>query len=321
MFDYRQELERRIGQFAGYLKKMDYRTHEEVGGSCFIVFTEEPPANDSGNDALTEAATPAVEQVLAAFDAAEITSVTTTDESLIDLPDEGWKVDDSLPRFIQFSFERDWFCLDMPIQTLYRAEAEQILRSRKGFFYLRDQPQFTLNEEDVDGYDPFRKVYLYGDEQSAAEDMAFIFFQVWRFPVDWQFFVRAAAFGDKVTDWENGTPMEMLRPAEGTTPMPRTIKVDSATFQEKGNVTVDERIPGITNIQVCSGGGGWPTPYEVGIYLDANGRCAIVNWSRPCDPIKVICEYGDFVVHLDTASKDAIASAEEVDAEFFRDDW
>lgn len=96
----------------------------------------------------------------------------------------------------------------MPLQTLYWAEAEQILRCRKGFFYLRDRPQFTLKEEDVDGYDPFRRAYIYGDEESAAEDMAFIFFQVWRFPVDWTFYVKAAAFRDKKTDWEDGTPFE-----------------------------------------------------------------------------------------------------------------
>ena len=209
MFDYRQELERRVGQFAGYLKKMHHRAHEEVCGNCFIVFKDSPPTNSSANDELTVAAEPKLELAVAAFDAAGSNSVTMSDEpTFIDLPDEEWEEDDSQRRFIQFSIERHWFCLDLPIQTLFRAEAEQILRSRKGFFYLRDRPQFTLKEEDVEGYDPFRKIYLYGDERSAAEDMAYIFFQVWRFPVDWQFFVRAAAFGDKPSDWENGTPLE-----------------------------------------------------------------------------------------------------------------
>ncbi len=209
MFDYRQELERRIAQFAGYLRNMHHRAHEEVHGSCFIIFEEQPPSGNSERVALSEAATPALELVQAAFDDAGIASITLADDSLlIDLPDEGWREDDSQNRFIQFSFERNWFCLDMPLQTLYRAEAEQILRSRHGFFYLRDRPEFTLKGEDVDGYDPFRKIYVYGDEQSAAEDMAFIFFQVWKFPVDWRFFMTAAAFGDKETDWEDGTPLE-----------------------------------------------------------------------------------------------------------------
>jgi hypothetical protein len=94
----------------------------------------------------------------------------------------------------------------MPRQTLFRAEAEQILRRRRGFFYLRDRPEFTLHGEDIDGYDPFRKIYIYRDEESAAEDMAFIFFQIWKFPVDWRFYVTAAAFGQQ-TDWERGTPI------------------------------------------------------------------------------------------------------------------
>lgn len=209
MPDYSEELQRRVGQFAGYLKKMYRRAHEEIQGNCFIIFEEWPPTNGSDEAALTEAAKPELELVIAGFDDAGITNVTITDDApLIDLPDDGWKEDDSQTRFIQFSFEKNWFCLDMPLQTLYRAEAEQILRSRKGFFYLRDRPQFTLKEEDVDGYDPFRKIYFYGDEDSAAEDMAFIFFQVWRFPVDWRFYVKAAAFGDKKTNWERGTLIE-----------------------------------------------------------------------------------------------------------------
>jgi len=209
MPDYSEELQRRIGQFAGYLKQMYHRAHEEVQGSCFIIFKEDFPSNDSGVPTLVEAAKPELELVVAGFDHAGIPSVTITEDvPFIELPDDGWKEDDSQTRFIQFSIERNWFCLDMPLQTLYRAEAEQILRSRKGFFYLRDRPEFTLHEEDVDGYDPFRKVYIFGDEVSAAEDMAFIFFQVWRFPVDWRFFVKAGSFGKQKTRWEWYKPIE-----------------------------------------------------------------------------------------------------------------
>ena len=132
MLDYSQELQRRIGQFTGYLKKMHHRAHEEVHGSCFIIFEERPPTNGSGDAALYEAAKPALELVLAGFDDAGITSVTVSDDrSMVELPDDGWKEDDSSARFIQFSIEKVWFCLDMPIQTLYRAEAEQINTSRQ----------------------------------------------------------------------------------------------------------------------------------------------------------------------------------------------
>lgn len=135
MFDYRQELERRIAQFAGYLRNMHHRAHEEIHGSCFIIFEEQPPSGNSERVALSEAATPALELVQAAFDDAGITSTTLDELPHFDLPEEGWRQDDSQNRFIQFSFERNWFCLDMPMQTLYRPEAEQILRSRQGFFY------------------------------------------------------------------------------------------------------------------------------------------------------------------------------------------
>ena len=159
MFDYRHELERRIAQFAGYLKAMYHRAHEEVHGSCFIIFSELPPHGGANDPSLSESVKPALELVVSAFDDAGINSITVTEyEVEFDFPDEGWREDETQDRFIQFSIERDWFCLDLPLQTLFRNEAEQILRSRKGFFYLRDRPEFTLKGEDVDGYDPFRKV-------------------------------------------------------------------------------------------------------------------------------------------------------------------
>jgi hypothetical protein len=80
MLDYSQELQRRIGQFAGYLKKMYHRAHEEVQGPCFIIFEERPPSSGSGDDVLSEAAKPSLELVIAGFDDAGITSVTVTDD-------------------------------------------------------------------------------------------------------------------------------------------------------------------------------------------------------------------------------------------------
>jgi hypothetical protein len=37
--------------------------------------------------------------------------------------------------------------------------------------------------EEPEGYDPFRRVYLYGEEGQAAEDTPFVFFQAWWLPV------------------------------------------------------------------------------------------------------------------------------------------
>ena len=134
-------------------------------------------------------------------------TITFDDLGSVELPIEGWREDNSQNRFIQFSYERDYFCMDMPRQTLFRPEAEQICRERTGFFYLDERKQFTLYGEDVEGYDPFRKVYVYGDEATAAEDTAFVFFQVWKFPVDWRFYVTAKAFSGKFK-WESGVSVE-----------------------------------------------------------------------------------------------------------------
>lgn len=209
MDNYSQELRRRTAQFTACLKKMHHRAHEEVQGSYFIIFQERLSRKDSDDDELKASVTPSLEFAITGFSDAGLDSVTLTEDyPICDIPTEGWKQDNSSPRFIQCSIEKNWFCLDMPLQTLYRHEAEQIFRCRKGFFFLRDRPQFTLKGEHTEGYDPFRKIFIYGDEDSAAEDMAFVFFQIWKFPVDWRFYVYAAAFGSKKTNWEKGAPLE-----------------------------------------------------------------------------------------------------------------
>ncbi len=154
MADYRAGLQRRIAQFAHYLKLMHDRAHEEAHGSSYIIFEERRPESSPEDEELCEEKQLALSLVSQAFADAGLAGAGSLDESLvIDLPDEGWRQDDSQNRFIQFSFERIWFCMDMPVATLYRPEAEQILRSRLGFFYLRDRPQFTLYQEDVEGHD------------------------------------------------------------------------------------------------------------------------------------------------------------------------
>ena len=207
MSDDRQSLERRIDQFHALLKPMHARAHEEAGGNCFLILEERHKDGDSADELVTTMAA-VLSLVSKAFEEAGVTGTVTFDDvELVELPVEGWRRGNSQSRFIQFSFEKNYFCMDLPRQTLFRPEAEQILRDRTGFFYLDERKQFTLHGEDVIGYDPFRKAYVYGDEATAAEDMAFVFFQVWNFPVDWRFFVTAAAFGGKFK-WERGVPVE-----------------------------------------------------------------------------------------------------------------
>ncbi|NLF73675.1 MAG: hypothetical protein GX575_31940 [Candidatus Anammoximicrobium sp.] len=205
-FDYRAELERRVQQFAHYLKLMHGRAHDEVQGNCYIIFEERPPDGATDERKLSEERRVALQLAFAEW-THENASAAPESGIPFDLPDDGWREDPSRNRFVQFAIERNWFCMDLPRNTLFRPEAEEILARRRGFFYLRDRKQFTLYHEDVEGYDPFRKIYIYGDEDSAAEDMAFIFFEVWKFPVESRLYVTAAAFGGKKR-WERGFPIE-----------------------------------------------------------------------------------------------------------------
>ncbi|QDT48931.1 hypothetical protein Pan258_29780 [Symmachiella dynata] len=207
MFDYQEELEQRIRGFHKHLALMHDRAHNEAQGPCFLIF-EERRGEDTNTDHLVEVKESVLERVSQAFEGLGYSGSGGLDEAeLINLPTEGWKEDNSQNRFIQFSFENKFFCMDMPRQTLFRPEAEQILRDRSGFFYLDERKQFQLYGEDVEGFDPFRKAYAYGDEESAAADTAFIFHQVWKFPIDWTFYVRSALFGGKHR-WEKGVPVE-----------------------------------------------------------------------------------------------------------------
>jgi hypothetical protein len=213
MFEYHVELARRIEQFAAHLKRMQHRAHQEVFGNCFIVFQESP--NDDLEDfSLTEQARQTAEQLLVVSGDLESSLMDRNDTKHLDLPPDSWRQDDSESRFIQFSFQESWFCLDIPRCSLYQPEGEKIMGRLNGFFYVRDRPQFMLKgeEEDIETHNPFRKVYLYGDEPLAASEMAFIFFDIWKFPVDWQFYVTAGTFGDTKTDWETDEPL--CKPAE-----------------------------------------------------------------------------------------------------------
>jgi hypothetical protein len=87
--------------------------------------------------------------------------------------------------------------VDLPNATIYPQEAEQILRCRQGFYWAKSRTDLRWvrrNWELMVKYNPLQKVYLYRDEESAAEDMAFILFQIWHFPVDSPFYVKAASF-------------------------------------------------------------------------------------------------------------------------------
>ncbi len=209
MLDYRTELDRRIAQFKNYLELMQQRRRGIGSEDCFIILDDREDPNGPTADHLHESEALVRESALEGVVWDGGTGSASPDEaSVVDLPVEGWRGNNSQLRFIQFRFNEQSFDLDIPNTTLYRGEAEIILRRRSGFFHAveRLDLEHPTNRKITKRFSPLRKMYVNGDQSSAAEDMAFIWFAVWKFPVDWTFFVTAAAF-HKPPDWENGVPL------------------------------------------------------------------------------------------------------------------
>jgi hypothetical protein len=94
-------------------------------------------------------------------------------------------------RIVQFAFMEDGFYLDLPDTTLTPEEAKQVVAERPGFGYALDRPQKRLGERQ---FDPVQRQYGYADKRSAAEDTAWVFFDLWQLPLGVWLKVQAAAF-------------------------------------------------------------------------------------------------------------------------------
>ena len=158
---------------------------------AFIIFNEDPP-EDAESPKLKESVAIKVDCLA---EGGSASGGSDADE----LPrGEGSR---ELPaRYIQFAFMRDCFYLELPNNTVFPHEAEQIFRHRLGFYWAKDRPDLRWvrrNWKDMLTWEPLQKIYLYRDEESAAQDMAFIVFQIWHFPVDTPLYVKAASFHTK----------------------------------------------------------------------------------------------------------------------------
>jgi hypothetical protein len=183
------EKRRRVEQFAQYLRLMGLRRHKVVNDDCFIIFEDSPP-EDAESPKLKESVAIKVDCLA---DGGSTSGGGEPGES----PGNDWQGGEDQSRFIQFAFKRDCFYMELPNNTVFPPEVEQILRHSMGFYWAQDRPDLRWvrgNWKDMVKWNPLQKVYLYRDEQSAAEDMAFILFQVWNFPVDSPLYVKAAAF-------------------------------------------------------------------------------------------------------------------------------
>ena len=118
------------------LELMENRRRQMGSDDCFIIFDDREDPDGPAADHLHESEALVRESVLEGVVWDGGTGSASLDEAIVvDLPAEGWRGDDSQLRFIQFRFNERSFDLDIPNTTLYRAEAEVILRRRSGFFY------------------------------------------------------------------------------------------------------------------------------------------------------------------------------------------
>jgi len=189
---YVDEKRRRIEQFAQFLRLMGLRRHKFVKDDCYIIFDDLPP-EDTESRHLKESLAIKVD-CLASGD-----SGSGTGESDGNPPND-WQGGEAQLRYVQFAFRQDCFYMELPKATVFPQEAQQILRHRLGFYWAKNRPDLRWvrgNWEDMVKWEPLQKIYLYRDEESAAEDMAFILFQVWNFPIDSPLYVTAAVFGTK----------------------------------------------------------------------------------------------------------------------------
>ncbi len=104
---------------------------------------------------------------------------------------------DSVRRIVQFAFTMSDFYIDLPDTTVTPEEA-QVVVQRPGFLFALTKTQKTLGERQCD---PVQRRYQYDAKRAAAEDVAFVLFDLWRTPVDSWINVDAATF-DGASSWE-----------------------------------------------------------------------------------------------------------------------
>ena len=100
MTDHQPERRRRARQFRLLLEQMHPRSRPEVHGDCFLVFNEKPSSGGSKNR-LDESRRVALPQAVKAHLESGVTGGTSAEDPPVDdLPDEGWRQDDGIPRFL-----------------------------------------------------------------------------------------------------------------------------------------------------------------------------------------------------------------------------
>ena len=113
------------------------------------------------------------------------------------------RIGGSKTRIVQFAFMESGFYLDLPDTALTPEEAKQVVAERSGFRYALDNPQKRLGER---AFDPVQRQYGYADKRAAAEDAAYVFFDLVQTSLDAWIKVQASAF-DVSRRWERDFSM------------------------------------------------------------------------------------------------------------------
>lgn len=109
----------------------------------------------------------------------------------------------SKTRIVQFAFMESGFYLDLPDTSVTAEEAKRAVAERPGFGYALDNSQKRLGERQ---FDPVQRQYGYADKRAAAEDAAYVIFDVWQVPLGVWIKVEASAF-EVSRQWERGFSM------------------------------------------------------------------------------------------------------------------
>jgi hypothetical protein len=115
----------------------------------------------------------------------------------------GPRIGGSKTRIVQFAFMEGGFYHDLPDTSITPEEAKRAVAERAGFGFALNNSQKRLGERQ---YDLVQRQYGYADKRAAAEDAAYVFFDLWQSPLDARVKVEASAF-EVSRRWERGFSM------------------------------------------------------------------------------------------------------------------
>jgi hypothetical protein len=208
----RARFRRRIAE---ELRLMTERMHS-LGNDCFWILSLDPPTPEEGELLVAQRSVSRVRPRALVIGGNE--AEREEDQGLsADLPDSDPSSYEGggarrRSRFAQCLFEasRPYFVLDLPNSTLERPEAEVLLRERAGFVRAADQPGLRYSTKSLKEDDPLCRQYLHLDVDQAADDIAYVLFDLYALDVTTPLYQTTACFEGCACWYERGVPFETL---------------------------------------------------------------------------------------------------------------